>query len=54
MGFKDTTWISRWENGDVLPNLVTAARLSFLFDIPMNDLFDVHMDRVKQEFRHRR
>ncbi len=49
MGFKDTTWISRWENGDVLPNLVSAVRLSVLLDIPMNNLFDGLIERVKQE-----
>lgn len=50
MGFKDTTWISRWENGDVLPNLVSAVRLSVLLDIPMNNLFDGLVKRVQEEF----
>ena len=49
MGFKDTTWISRWENGDVLPNLVSAARLSVLLDMPMNNLFDGLVERVREE-----
>lgn len=49
MGFKDTTWISRWENGDVLPNLVSAVRLSVLMDIPMNDLFDGLVERVREK-----
>jgi hypothetical protein len=40
MGFKDTTWSSRWENGDILPNLVSTGRLFLLLDIPVNDLFD--------------
>jgi transcriptional regulator with XRE-family HTH domain len=49
MGFKDTTWISRWENGGVLPNLVSAARLSVLLDMSMNNLFDGLIERVTGE-----
>jgi transcriptional regulator with XRE-family HTH domain len=49
MGFKDTTWISRWENGDTLPNLISAIRLSVLFDIPVNSLFGEIVNRVQKE-----
>ena len=39
LGFKNTTWISRWENGDTLPNLISALRLSGLYQIPVETLF---------------
>lgn len=49
LGFKDKTWISHWESGNTLPNLVSAVRLSFFLNIPMNDLFDGLTERVKAD-----
>ena len=39
LGLKDTAPLSRWENGDSLPNLVSAIRLSAIYQVPMEDLF---------------
>ncbi len=39
LGFRDGTWISRWEHGEAMPNLVSAMRLSVLFAASINDLF---------------
>lgn len=35
----DPDWISHWENGDALPNLISAMRLSKLYKTPLDDLF---------------
>ena len=39
LGFKDKTWISHWENGDAVPNLISAIRLSVLYQVPIENLF---------------
>jgi len=39
LGFKDKTWISHWENGDALPNLVSAIKLSKIYQTSIDDLF---------------
>ncbi len=39
MGFKDKTWISHWENGGALPNLISALRLSKIYAVPIENLF---------------
>lgn len=39
LGFKDKTWISHWENGDALPNLISLVRLSKLYLVPIEELF---------------
>ena len=39
LGFKDKTWISHWENGDALPNLISALKLSKLYHVSVNELF---------------
>jgi transcriptional regulator with XRE-family HTH domain len=39
LGFKDKTWISHWENGDALPNLINLIRLSKLYRVSIEDLF---------------
>lgn len=35
----DPDWISHWENGDSLPNLISAMRLSDFYGIPLEELF---------------
>ena len=49
LGFKDKTWISHWENGDALPNLVSAIRLSKLYQIPIDILFSGLVDTIREE-----
>ena len=35
--------VSRWENGDTLPNIDTLRMISRIFDIPINNLVDENM-----------
>ena len=49
LGFKDKTWISHWETGDALPNLISAMRLSVLFQVHINDLFPELEYRIREE-----
>jgi transcriptional regulator with XRE-family HTH domain len=39
LGPHSITLISRWENGDVLPNLASAFKLSRLYKTPLDMLF---------------
>ena len=49
LGLKDTTLLSRWENGDSLPNLVSALRLSLLYQTSIEDLFGDLMEVIRME-----
>lgn len=49
LGFKDKTWISHWERGDALPNLVSAMRLSLLYQAPIEHLFPGLFDSIWRE-----
>jgi len=49
LGFKDKTWVSHWENGDALPNLVSAIRLSMLYQVPIEELFNTLTNTVRGE-----
>jgi len=40
LGFKDKTWISHWESGDALPNLISAMKLSKFYKTPIDKLFN--------------
>jgi transcriptional regulator with XRE-family HTH domain len=35
----DLDWISHWENGDALPNLLNLVRLSMLYEISIEKFF---------------
>lgn len=52
LGFKDKTWISHWENGDALPNLVSAIRLSAIYGVSVNELFPQIAAHVAEELSH--
>lgn len=52
LGFKDKTWISHWENGDALPNLVSAIRLSAIYGVSVNELFPQMVAHVAEELPH--
>jgi DNA-binding XRE family transcriptional regulator len=45
----DPTWLSHWESGDTLPNLISAIRLSVLLNISVNDLFSDLVDVIRKE-----
>ncbi|MGC9603190.1 MAG: helix-turn-helix transcriptional regulator [Minisyncoccia bacterium] len=49
LGFKDKTWISHWENGDALPNLVSIIRLSALYQTPIEVLFADLSKAIQEE-----
>lgn len=49
LGLKDTALLSRWENGDSLPSLVSAARLAVLYQTSLDDLFAGLLRTVKGE-----
>jgi len=51
LGLKDPTWISHWEKGDVLPNLVSAIRLSTLYQTTIDTLFTDLVEAVRREIR---
>ena len=50
LGFKDKTWISHWENGDAMPNLISAIRLSTLYQAPLDELFTDLVKTIRQEW----
>lgn len=50
LGFKDKTWISHWERGDALPNLVSAVKLSLLFSVSITELFPELIENLRGEF----
>jgi len=48
----DSDWISHWEHGDTLPNLVSVIRLSVLYQAPFEKLFSelvkvIHKETVR-------
>lgn len=49
LGLKDTALLSRWENGDSLPSLVSVLRLSVLYQIPIEDLFADLLKAIRDE-----
>ncbi len=49
LGLKNKTLISRWERGRSMPNLITVARLSVLYKIPIDSLFAGLIETVQRE-----
>ena len=47
LGFRDGSWVSRWEHGEALPNLESAIKLSILLHTPVDDLFS-HLTEKSQ------
>lgn len=43
----DPDWISHWEKGDSLPNLISAYHLSKFYNRPIEDLFPGLSDRIQ-------
>lgn len=46
----DPTWLSRWESGSTLPNLISAIRISVVLNIPVNELFKEIENIIQKEF----
>lgn len=44
---KDTSWISHWENGDALPNLISAIKLARFYQVSINELYPDLFDVVR-------
>jgi len=51
LGLKDPTWISHWENGNALPSLISAVRLSTLYQTPLEALFSDLVGVIDKEMR---
>ena len=49
LGFKDKTWISHWERGDAMPNLVSILRLAVLYEATVEGLFRDLFNAIHQE-----
>jgi transcriptional regulator with XRE-family HTH domain len=49
LGHKDTSNLSRYESGEMLPSLGTAIKLSVLYQVPLPKLFPALHDRVVTE-----
>jgi transcriptional regulator with XRE-family HTH domain len=49
LGLKNKTLISRWERGNSIPNLITAARLSVLYKIPIDIIFADFIETTTKE-----
>ena len=49
LGFKVKTWISHCENGDTLPNLVSAVWLSILYEVSVDELFVDLVEVIREE-----
>jgi transcriptional regulator with XRE-family HTH domain len=45
----DPGWLSHWESGDTLPNLISALRLSVILNIPVNELFGDLEKKIREE-----
>lgn len=51
LGLKNSTKISRWENGACLPTLITAFKLAGLYSVFVEDIFFDLMDVVRTEVK---
>ena len=49
LGLKDPKWISHWESGHALPNLVSAIRPSFIYEVQIGDLFSGSASVLREE-----
>ena len=52
LGQADTTMISHYEHGRVLPPLPTALRLEIIYRVPVAFLFPAMYADLKQSIRH--
>jgi transcriptional regulator with XRE-family HTH domain len=48
----DPDWISHWESGDSLPNLISAIKLSVFLGVPVNKLFGNLTNKIREEIWH--
>lgn len=45
----DPDWISHWESGDSLPNLISVIKLSVFLGVPVSELFSSLTNRIREE-----
>lgn len=51
LGFRDGSWVSRWEHGKTMPNLESAIKLSILLNASINDLFNDLTEKAQTAVR---
>lgn len=51
VGHRDTTMLSHYEHGRVLPPLAVALRLEIVYRVPVAFLFPAMYDDLKREIR---
>ena len=50
LGLADTSTLSRWEHGVVIPSMVHVFQLARLYRIQPHDLYDELWQHVEKEF----
>jgi hypothetical protein len=50
LGLADTSVLSRWEHGVVLPNIEQVLRLSLIYETEPQQLFDVLWETLCNEY----
>lgn len=51
LGYKNYTTIQKWESGNSEPPLNVVAKLSFLYDVSMDDLTNVDIEGERNELK---
>jgi len=51
LGHKDTSTLSDYERGERMPSLVNAFRLSIILRVPVEFLFPIDYDRLRNLIR---
>ncbi len=51
LNLKNKTLIARWERQRSIPNLITAFRLSALYQVSVDELFHETADKVREEIK---
>jgi len=51
IGYSDKS-ISRWENGDVVPDITTLDKIAKLYGVPISVLFEEEIDVKKEQQKH--
>ena len=51
LGYKNYTTIQKWESGNSEPPLTVVAKLSYLYDVSMDDLTNVDIEGERNKLR---
>ena len=49
LGIKNTSEISRWEQGKLLPGTMNLLKLSILYQVSVKDLYVEFIDKITRE-----